>query len=63
MSKQFNYTQSLVSLSTTRKINFFSIISHDLRNPFAEINGLSEMMDTKLKGDEFSVSEIRNLHS
>lgn len=52
------YTQTLVSLNAT-KDKFFSIISHDLRNPFSGIIGLSEMMDTKLKEEEFSVNEIR----
>jgi PAS domain S-box-containing protein len=42
------YTESLLSLNAT-KDKFFNIIAHDLRNPFAGIIGLSEMMETELK--------------
>ncbi len=39
--------EKLVELNAT-KDKFFSIIAHDLRNPFAGIMGLSELMETKL---------------
>jgi|JI9StandDraft_1071089.scaffolds.fasta_scaffold00129_10 PAS domain S-box-containing protein len=42
------YTSELESLNLT-KDKFFSIIAHDLRNPFAGILGVSEMLEEKLK--------------
>lgn len=44
------YTQELQTLNKT-KDRFFSIIAHDLRNPFAGITGLAEIMETKINAD------------
>lgn len=45
------YTQELQTLNKT-KDRFFSIIAHDLRNPFAGITGLAEIMETKINADK-----------
>ncbi len=44
------YTLELENLNYT-KDKFFNIIAHDLRNPFAGILGVSEMLEEKLKAD------------
>ncbi len=44
------YMIELEQLNQT-KDKFFSIIAHDLRNPFAGIIGLAELLEIKLSGD------------
>ncbi|HRG45008.1 MAG TPA: PAS domain S-box protein [Leptospiraceae bacterium] len=59
-ARLIEYTESLKSLNAT-KDKFFNIIAHDLRNPFAGIIGLSEMMESKLLEDEnHRIEEIAN---
>ena len=49
--------KKLESLNNT-KDKFFSIIAHDLRNPFAGIIGLSEVAVTKLREEKKEESEL-----
>ena len=50
------YTQDLLDLNKT-KDKFFSIIAHDLRNPYSSMIGFSEMLLEDL--DQLSKDEIR----
>lgn len=50
------YNESLLELNTT-KDKFFSIIAHDLRNPYSSLIGFSEMLLEDL--EELSKDEIR----
>ncbi|HMX35612.1 MAG TPA: PAS domain-containing sensor histidine kinase, partial [Leptospiraceae bacterium] len=45
------YLEDLENLNHT-KDKFFNIIAHDLKNPFAGILGISEMLESKLKESE-----------
>jgi PAS domain S-box-containing protein len=51
------YTQDLIDLNKT-KDKFFSIIAHDLRNPYSSMIGFSEMLLEDL--DDMSKEEIRD---
>ena len=44
----FDISINFENLNQT-KDKFFNIIAHDLRNPFAGILGISELLETKLK--------------
>lgn len=57
--KEFKkYTQDLEKLNQT-KDKFFNIIAHDLRNPFAGIIGVSEILITRL--EEMKTEEAKQL--
>lgn len=49
--------QQLETLNNT-KDKFFSIIAHDLRNPFSNIMGLSELMEKKMIVDNNGEAEL-----
>jgi PAS domain S-box-containing protein len=57
LAKLEEYTRNLVELNTS-KDKFFSIIAHDLRNPFGSILGFTELLLEDL--DELSKTEIRD---
>lgn len=45
------YTKELENINQT-KDKFFKIIAHDLRNPFAGIIGVTELLDTEISGEK-----------
>lgn len=55
-SKVEKHAEQLKSLNAT-KDKFFSIISHDLRNPFNNLLGLSRYLKANI--DKFTIDEIR----
>lgn len=56
------YLNQLENLNQT-KDKFFNIIAHDLRNPFAGILGISELLETKLKDLPSEASEDLNKYA
>ncbi|MBN2347221.1 MAG: hybrid sensor histidine kinase/response regulator [Bacteroidales bacterium] len=50
--------KQLKELNST-KDKFFSIVAHDLKNPFFNIMGLSDLLSTNIK--EYNIEEIRDI--
>ena len=54
-----NYANTLEEVNNT-KDRFFSIIAHDLRNPFNSLIGLSDLIKIAIKDEEFEETEAYN---
>lgn len=59
INEKLNNTNKLLEYSNSTKDKFFSIISHDLRNPFNTILGASRILNEEL--DELNKKEIKEL--